>query len=250
MKYRELSIDLIDRDPNNARKRFTNIANLADNILEHGLLQPMVVKPKGARYELISGERRLRALQMLVKRGFSKYKRATCAVMSARDRADATPASDTEKGLAENLCREDLHPVEAGVQLAQLLSKRNYSGTKLAASIGRSAGWISAHAAIGRNLHPELRDSLLRSRENIPWKVLYEASKFYDKAGEPDLERQKAYIFKLRELKAQEKPKPKPKIPVTLMRTRAKQLSRSKRFTAEIRAAIPDIVEALIGDAS
>src|SRR5215217_7439215 len=64
---REIPVDLIDPNPRQPRSSFdeTKMAELADSIRARGLLQPIVVRPlAGGRYELVAGERRLRAARM------------------------------------------------------------------------------------------------------------------------------------------------------------------------------------------
>src|ERR687894_1449114 len=64
---REIPVDLIDPNPRQPRRSFdeTKLAELADSIRARGVLQPVVVRPlAGGRYELVAGERRLRAARL------------------------------------------------------------------------------------------------------------------------------------------------------------------------------------------
>src|SRR5205823_929887 len=62
----ELDIDLIEPNPEQPRKRFsdTNLAELAQSIRVNGIVQPIVVRARGGRYQIVAGERRWRAAQM------------------------------------------------------------------------------------------------------------------------------------------------------------------------------------------
>jgi len=103
MQTTNVEIQLIDRSPYQMRRRFDSeeIAGLADSIERYGLLHPLVVRPKGDRYELISGERRLLAL-------FSLGKKQAWVVI----RRGETEGEVAELALTENLQRAELSPIE------------------------------------------------------------------------------------------------------------------------------------------
>jgi ParB family transcriptional regulator, chromosome partitioning protein len=63
-----LALDRIDPSPRNPRRALAGLAELADSIEAYGLLQPVVVRERGPRYELIAGHRRFAALQLLAER--------------------------------------------------------------------------------------------------------------------------------------------------------------------------------------
>jgi len=107
------------------------IRKLADTIREHGLLQPLVVRRvQGANgYELVAGERRLRAVRLL------GWRTVQATVIRAADRQSA------EMALVENIVREGLNPLEEGRALRTLLDAGE-SYRKLAKRIGKDKSFI------------------------------------------------------------------------------------------------------------
>src|SRR4051812_22248168 len=65
LELSRVSLDVIDRNPYQPRKAFDadELASLSESIKAHGVLQPLVVRQQGERYQLVAGERRLRAAQ-------------------------------------------------------------------------------------------------------------------------------------------------------------------------------------------
>ena len=131
---RDLPVELIDPNPRQPRRRFDHeaLAGLADSVRSRGVLQPIVARPlAGGRYELVAGERRLRAARMAG--------------------LDAIPAvvrqtEDWERldlALAENMAREDLNPVEAARACSMLVDDRGLSRAEVARRVGRSRVAIS-----------------------------------------------------------------------------------------------------------
>ncbi len=105
-----ITLDLIDPSPQQARTSFNDegLQELAASIRERGVLQPVRVRPTGARYALIAGERRYRAARM-----------AGLTEIPAIVR-DVAPADAAIEGLIENLQREDLNVVDRATGLQQL----------------------------------------------------------------------------------------------------------------------------------
>ena len=114
----ELSVYEIDSNPFQPRKDFdeTELGQLADSIKEHGLLQPIVVRKVGDRYQIIAGERRLRAA---TKAGFEHV---PAQVKEADDR------QMTELAIIENLQRKDLNALEKAASFQNYLQQ--YGGTQ------------------------------------------------------------------------------------------------------------------------
>jgi ParB family chromosome partitioning protein len=98
----ELGVDRIDPNPDQPRRRFDPeaLATLVASVGRHGVLQPVVVRRAGDRYELVVGERRWRAAQQA---GLSTIP----AVV-----ADVAPRERLELALVENVQRHDLNPIE------------------------------------------------------------------------------------------------------------------------------------------
>ena len=122
----------IDTDPHQPRKTFEPEAleSLSQSILEHGVLQPIVLLPAGiGRYTIIAGERRFRAARMA---GLSEI---PAIVM------DVSPQQAKEIALIENLQREDLDPVEVAVGYKSLMESFNLTQDEISKklSIPRSS---------------------------------------------------------------------------------------------------------------
>jgi len=97
-----LDISLIDPNPEQPRREFEPAAlrQLAESIGQHGVLQPVVVRRAGQRYELVMGERRFRASQLAGRKSIP-------AVVLEVD-----PADRLELAIVENVQRQDLNPIE------------------------------------------------------------------------------------------------------------------------------------------
>jgi ParB family chromosome partitioning protein len=97
-----IPVDRVDPNPNQPRRRFgtAELERLAASILEHGVLQPIVVRKVGERYELIVGERRWRA------------SRAAGLESIPAVIADMAPQERLEVAIVENVQRHDLNPLE------------------------------------------------------------------------------------------------------------------------------------------
>ena len=111
----EIDIDLIDPNPFQPRTHFVGLPleQLAESIRRSGVLQPIVVRPIGKRYQLIAGERRWRAAQ-----------RAELLRMPAIIR-DVPDDIALEMTLVENLQREDLNPIEQARGFDRLMKEFN-----------------------------------------------------------------------------------------------------------------------------
>lgn len=107
------------------------LAELATSIAEVGLLQPIVVRPNGSGYQLVAGERRLRACQML---GLTQVP----ALLRRTGDEELLRAA-----LLENLQRADLNPLEEAAAYRQLLDDFGCSQEELAGRIGKSRPHIS-----------------------------------------------------------------------------------------------------------
>ncbi|GAA3788722.1 ParB/RepB/Spo0J family partition protein [Sphaerisporangium flaviroseum] len=132
--FLEIPVESITRNPRQPREIFDEDAlrELADSIREVGLLQPIVVRSVGGgRYELIMGERRWRASQLL------ELKEIPAIVRSTQDDALLRDA------LIENLQREQLNALEEAAAYRQLLDDFGATHEQLAQRVGRSRSHIS-----------------------------------------------------------------------------------------------------------
>ena len=124
----QVDIDKISPSPFQPRRAFDEIKlqELAMSIRNQGIIQPLVVRPKGERFELIAGERRWRAA---MKAGLSTV---PVVVRQASDR-DAL-----QLALIENLQREDLNPIEEATGYRRLQDEFTWSQEEVADKVGKS----------------------------------------------------------------------------------------------------------------
>lgn len=117
-----LRVDEIDGNPFQPRRDFADpeIASLAESLKEHNLLQPVLVRRVGQRYQLISGERRLRAA---LQAGWTEI---PAQVREADDRLVA------ELAIVENLHRKDLNPIEKALSFKHYLDEHGCAQEDLA----------------------------------------------------------------------------------------------------------------------
>ena len=103
---------------------------LTESIRRHGVLQPLVVRKKGKFYELIAGERRLRAARA------AGLKEVPILLVEADDDKAA------ELGLIENLQREDLGPLEEAMAFRRMMDEYHYTQESLSETLGKAvATW-------------------------------------------------------------------------------------------------------------
>jgi ParB family chromosome partitioning protein len=147
----ELPIDALAPNPNQPRKGFSEEAldELAQSIKASGILQPIVARRRGERYEILVGERRWRAAQ-----------RAGLARVPVLVR-DASDAEALELALVENLLREDLNPLEEADAYQRLMGEFGWTQDELASRIGKDRSSI-ANALRLRRL-PEVIQADLRA---------------------------------------------------------------------------------------
>jgi ParB family chromosome partitioning protein len=131
------------------RKKFSDEAlrELADSIKEQGIVQPLIVRDRGDHFELIAGERRWRASQLL---GLAEV---PVIVRQADDRAVL------ELALIENLQRENLNPIEEAHGYAQLIEQFQLKQEEVATKVGRSRA-VVANALRLLKLVPTIQDAV------------------------------------------------------------------------------------------
>lgn len=131
---RNIPLERITPNPDQPRMNFDEaaLAELASSIREHGVLQPILVRPTGEaqRYQLVAGERRWRAA-----------KAAELEVIPALiEQLDDETA--LEIGIIENLQREDLSPLEEAMIYDRMTHEHGYSVRRLAQKIGKDKGYV------------------------------------------------------------------------------------------------------------
>ena len=130
----EIAIDLIDRNPYQPRTTFNEdeLSELANSIKQQGLIQPIVLRKVGDRYQIISGERRTRASKLA---GFSTIK--------AQVYENLDDKVMSEWALIENIQRVDLNPVEIARSYQKLIENYEYTHEDLAKAVGKSRSAIT-----------------------------------------------------------------------------------------------------------
>jgi len=144
-------IDQIDPNPRQPRRDFDveALTGLAQSIKEHGIVQPLVVRRSGERYELVAGERRLRAAEMA---GLTEVP----VIVGDYDDRKAM-----EMSLIENLQREDLNPIEEALALRQLRDDFGLTQDELSLRLGKSRPAIANSLRL-LSLESEIQDSVSR----------------------------------------------------------------------------------------
>ncbi|WP_282033551.1 ParB/RepB/Spo0J family partition protein [Metabacillus indicus] len=133
--YQEIKLKDLRPNPYQPRKTFAPgaIEELKESILQHGILQPIVVRKSIKGYEIVVGERRYRAA-----------KEAELEVMPAVVR-ELTEQQMMELALLENLQREDLSPIEEAAAYQSLLDHLHITQEELARRLGKSRPHIANH---------------------------------------------------------------------------------------------------------
>jgi ParB family chromosome partitioning protein len=128
-----LTVDQIDPNPYQPRRHFSaaEIASLADSLRQHGMLQPILVRANGFRYQLIAGERRLRASI-----------EAQLHEIPARV-LDLDDQRVFELAMVENLQREDLNAIDKAAAFRDYLARYGGTQEELAGRLGLDRSTIS-----------------------------------------------------------------------------------------------------------
>ncbi len=130
---RDIRVDMIDPNPFQARREFSDIDELAEAIRQHGFTSRLRIRPHPSvegRYELVYGERRLRAAQA------AGLREVPCEIVTQDD------AQMLEIGLIENIQRRDLTPLEEARAFQLMRDQRGYTQVELAERLGKSRGFI------------------------------------------------------------------------------------------------------------
>jgi ParB family chromosome partitioning protein len=131
--YLEIAVGTIEPSPYQARREITpeQLSELAESIRSEGLLQPIVVRKTGEKYQLIAGERRWRAFQQL------KIKTIPARIV------EASNASSAALGLIENLQREGLNPIEEAHGFASLIRDFDLTQESAADRVGKGRATVA-----------------------------------------------------------------------------------------------------------
>ena len=142
-----VSIDIDEIKPNASQPRKTfepeKLEDLANSIKEHGIIQPIIVRPVKKGYEIVAGERRYRAARK------AELKNVPCIIRELSDRENMLLA------IVENMQREDLNPIEEAEGLKTMINTYSLTQDEVSRSVGKSRPYI-ANAMRLLNLEPEV----------------------------------------------------------------------------------------------
>ena len=177
-----LDINEIKPNVNQPRKNFDpeRIAELADSIREHGIIQPLVVRPKGAGYEIVAGERRYRAARE------AGLPQVPCLVREYSDEDNMLIA------IIENMQREDLNPIEEAQGLNEMIRAYGMTQEEVSRSVSKSRPYITNSLRLLK-LPQEMQTMLAegkmggwtRDMEDGAIKLIFDAAENYRAAGTP-----------------------------------------------------------------
>ena len=163
MKFELIPVKHIVPDPNNPRGTMDEIASgesfdwLVHSIETAGVLVPLVVYPEGAKYRLVAGHRRLAAAK--------KLQLATVPVL-VREKENAATIQ-----IVENLQRENLHPYDEAVAIAQLHTEKKMSYAEIGRALGRSEAWVWDRLRLMFLIQP-LRDDFRADRFTLSHAII------------------------------------------------------------------------------
>ena len=144
--YREIAVHLVEPNPYQPRKEFSDeaLTELVESIRAEGLLQPIVVRAAGDKFQLIAGERRWRAFQQL------RLRSIPARVMTSSD------ASSASLAMIENLQRADLNPLEEAHGYASLIREFDLTQDAAAQRVGKGRATVANSLRL-LGLEPELQ---------------------------------------------------------------------------------------------
>ncbi|RLD18373.1 MAG: chromosome partitioning protein ParB [Caldiserica bacterium] len=149
-----IPVDRIKFSPHQVRKKFDEklIKELSDSIKEKGIIQPVVVERKDDFFELIAGERRVRAAKLA---GMKEIPAVVKQSLSEREKAEIS--------LIENLQRENLNPYEVALGLKKLIDEFGLTQDEVARRVGKSRSSVANFLRI--LTYPEYIVEVLKSGE-------------------------------------------------------------------------------------
>ena len=145
---RNVPLDRIEANPENPRVVFDEAAleELAASVREHGVLQPVLIRPHGTnRYQLVAGERRWRAARLA----------GLASIPALIEELDDDTA--LEISIIENLQREDLSPLEEASMYDRMIKEHGYSVRRLAQKLAKDKGYLENRLRLA-DAPKEIRD--------------------------------------------------------------------------------------------
>lgn len=150
--FEELEISKIDFAKNGLRVNVGAIEELASSVAEKGLLQPIVVRVLGDRYEVVAGNRRLSACKLL------KWRKILCHIIELDDK------ESYEVSLIENVQHKTLNPIEEAMAFNRYVEEFGWGGVSvLAEKIGRSQEYVSRRIQL-LQLPVKIQEKIMRRR--------------------------------------------------------------------------------------
>lgn len=145
-ELKEVKIEKILFSKTNPRKEFNknSLQELAESIESNGLINPVTLRKKGSNYELVSGERRVRACKLI-------KKKSVVAIVK-----DLTDEQVLEIQYIENLQRQDVHPLDEATFISGMLETGKYSIETIADKIGKTKAYITGRLQLTK-LVPAVR---------------------------------------------------------------------------------------------
>ncbi|HEX9014437.1 MAG TPA: ParB/RepB/Spo0J family partition protein [Chloroflexota bacterium] len=145
----EIDLDAVSPNPKQPRTVMDEaaLAELADSIRQHGILQPLIVTRSGSGYTLVAGERRWRAARL-----------AGLSTVPALVK-DTSPSQLLEVALVENIQRQDLGPLEEAAAYKQLIEDLGLTQEEAARRVGKSRSAVANSLRL-LNLLPEAKEAL------------------------------------------------------------------------------------------
>ena len=129
----EVPVESIRPNPYQPRKTFDKekLKELSESIKKHGIIQPLIVRKKGLNYELVAGERRLRAARL------AKLQTVPVLIREYDEK------QMRELSLVENIQRHDLNPLEEAKAIQELMKQCGYTQAQAAERLGRSRAAVA-----------------------------------------------------------------------------------------------------------
>ena len=174
---RELPLEKVVPNPSQPRMTWheETLQELAASIKEHGVLQPILVRPSGDQYEIIAGERRWRSSKIAGKETIP-------AIVERFDDATAL-----EIALIENLQREDLSPLDEAVIYQKMTGELGYSIRQLAGKLGKDKGYVENRLRLA-SAPDDVREMVSKRYDTLS--AAYELMKLEDKRRRRSLAKQ------------------------------------------------------------
>ena len=156
-QVRQIPVENIEPNPDQPRLAFdqASLDELAASVREHGVLQPVLVRPLGPnRFQLIAGERRWRA-----------SRKADLATIPALiEEIDDETA--LEIAIIENLQREDLSPLDEAIMYDRMIRERGYSVRRLAQKLGKDKGYLENRLRLA-GAPPEIKELVSLRKDTL-----------------------------------------------------------------------------------